>query len=205
MWMSLNLDKYFIMGTMNCQRDPLVVLEEALQAGITMFQLREKGENALTGEAYVQFARKCQNLCHDYKVPFLINDDVELALLLDADGIHVGQDDLNINMFRKRAENKIIGVSVHTMEELKQAVLSGADYVGIGPIFKTSSKTDAKPPAGVAFLKKARTEYPNLPIVAIGGISPSNSSLVREAGADGVAVISAISLSEDIRKTVSEI
>lgn len=193
------------MGTINCQRDPLVVLEAALQAGITIFQLREKGENALTGDAYVQFARKCQKLCHDYRVPFLINDDVELALKLDADGIHVGQDDLNIELFRKRAENKIIGVSVHTMEELEKAVLNGADYVGIGPIFETSSKKDAKPPAGVAFLKKARTDYPNVPIVAIGGISPSNSSIVRQAGADGVAVVSAISLSEDIWKTVSEI
>ncbi len=203
--MSLNLDKYFIMGTINCQRDPLVVLEAALQAGITIFQLREKGENALTGDSYVQFARKCQSLCHAYKVPFLINDDVELALKLNADGIHVGQDDLNIEMFRKRAENKIIGVSVHTMEELEKAIANGADYVGIGPIFETSSKKDAEPPAGVAFLKKARTDYPNVPIVAIGGISPTNSSIVREAGANGVAVISAISLSEDIWKTVREI
>ena len=205
MYMSLNLDKYFIMGSINCQRDPLVVLEEALQAGITMFQLREKGENALTGNAYVHFARKCQKLCHAYKVPFLINDDVELALKLNADGIHVGQDDLNIEMFRKRARNKIIGVSVHTMEELEKAISNGADYVGIGPIFETSSKKDAKPPAGLAFLKMVRSKYPNFSIVAIGGISPLNSSIVREAGADGVAVISAISLSEDIRKTVSEI
>ena len=205
MCMSLNLNKYFIMGTINCQRDPLVVLESALQAGITMFQLREKGENALTGDAYEQFARKCQKLCHDYKVPFLINDDVELALHLEADGIHVGQDDLNIKTFRKRASNKIIGVSVHTMEEMEKAILDGADYVGIGPIFETTSKKDAKRPAGIEFLREAKIEYPNFPIVAIGGISPSNSHIVREAGADGVAVISAISLSEDIWKTVSEI
>lgn len=203
--MSLNLDKYFVMGSINCARDPLTVLEEALQAGITMFQFREKGNHALTGDDYIKFASQCQALCRKYKVPFLVNDDVELALLLDADGIHVGQDDINISMFNKRAEGKIIGVSVHTIEELEQAVLNGANYVGIGPIFATTTKKDAKAPAGVAFLKQARSVYPNLPIVAIGGITPLNSSMVRDAGANGVAVISAISLSNDIWKTVREL
>jgi len=205
MSMSLNLDKYFIMGTINCQHNPLDVLETALQAGITMFQLREKGEHALKGEAYEQFARQCQRLCQHYNVPFIINDDVELALKLNADGIHVGQDDLNIDSFRSRAIGKIIGVSVHTIAELEQAISSGADYVGIGPIFKTASKKDAMPPAGIMFLQKARRKYPNVPIVAIGGITPVNSYIVRKAGADGVAVISAISLSKDIRTTVSEL
>lgn len=200
--MSFNLDKYFIMGSINCERDPISVLEEALQAGITMFQYREKGKNALKGAAYVQFARQCQKLCQAYHVPFIVNDDVQLALKLDADGIHVGQDDLNIESFRQQMKDKIIGVSVHSMKELEQAIRAGADYVGIGPIFETSSKEDAKPPAGITFLAEARENYPQYPIVAIGGITTENSVIVRQAGASGVAVISTISLSSDIRKTV---
>lgn len=200
--MSFHLDKYFIMGSINCQRDPLVVLEEALQAGITMFQFREKGKNALKGDAYVQFARKCQKLCQTYDVPFIVNDDVALALKLDADGIHVGQSDLRIETFYQQMANKIIGVSAHSMEEVKQAIRNGADYVGIGPIFETSSKEDAKPPAGLAFLQEVRASHPHYPIVAIGGITPENSRSVRLAGANGIAVISAISGSHDIRKTV---
>ncbi|MCH7321451.1 thiamine phosphate synthase [Solibacillus sp. MA9] len=203
--MSFKLDKYFIMGTNNCQSEPLIILEKALQAGITMFQWREKGNGALQGEAYEQFALACQQLCKHYKVPFIVNDDVELALKLDADGIHVGQDDLTIEAFRQRAAHKIVGVSVHNMEELEKAMRAGADYVGIGPIFATTSKEDAKVPAGVTFLTEAKTCYPDFPMVAIGGITPLNSAFVREAGADGVAVISAISLSKDIRQTVQSL
>lgn len=200
--MSFNLDKYFIMGSINVHRDPLVVLEEALKAGITIFQWREKGENALTCKAYIEFARQCQQLCRKYHVPFIINDDVELALKLNADGIHVGQDDLHIEQFRHQMKDKIIGVSVHSMEELEEAINGGADYVGIGPIFETFSKKDAKTPAGLSFLKEARNKYPEYPMVGIGGITIENSKLVRQAGANGVAVISAISLSENIHETV---
>ena len=193
------------MGSINCKRDPLSILEEALQAGITIFQYREKGKNALKGDAYVQFARQCQKLCQAYHVPFIVNDDVELALKLDADGIHVGQDDLNIESFRQNMKDKIIGVSVHSMKELEQAIRDGADYVGIGPIFETSSKEDANPPAGITFLAEARGSYPHYPIVAIGGITAANSVIVRQAGANGVAVISAISVSCNIRKTVQRL
>lgn len=190
------------MGSINCQRNPLIILEEALQAGITMFQFREKGKNALKGEAYIQFAQQCQQLCKSYRVPFIVNDDVALAIKLNADGIHVGQDDLRIELFYQQMPNKIIGVSTHSLEQIIQAIRNGADYVGIGPIFETSSKDDAEPPAGLEFLQQVRESYPHLPIVAIGGITPENSDGVRQAGANGVAVISAISKSDDIRKTV---
>lgn len=191
------------MGTINCERDPLSILEEALQAGITMFQLREKGKHALQKEAYVQFARQCQSLCQSYGVTFIVNDDVELALQLDADGIHVGQDDIKIETFRQRASNKIIGVSVHTMEQLTQAIEKGADYVGVGPIFETMSKEDAKSPVGLSLIEEARSKFPHFPIVAIGGITSMTSHTVRLAGANGIAVISEICLSDDISETVS--
>ncbi|QCR34158.1 thiamine phosphate synthase [Lysinibacillus sp. SGAir0095] len=196
-----SLNVYFIMGTLNSS-EPLETLEKALKARITCFQLREKGEGSLTGEALESFARACQKLCKAYGVPFIVNDDVELALKLDADGIHVGQDDLAITEFRARAKNKIIGVSVHNEQEMELAVKSGADYVGIGPIYATKSKTDAQPPAGVDFLQKARSQYPNFPIVGIGGINEKNAAEVRSSGADGVSVISVICESPNIEKTI---
>lgn len=189
------------MGTPNSEQ-PLAVLEEALQAGVTMFQLREKGKEALQGQELEQFAKACQKLCQQYRVPFIVNDDVELALNIDADGIHVGQDDIALENIRAKFKGKIIGVSVHTKEEMVKAVEGGADYVGIGPIFETTSKPDAKKPAGVTFLRQARAMYPTFPIVAIGGITDQNAKQVAQAGADGVAIISAICQSSDRLSTI---
>ncbi|MEK4252520.1 thiamine phosphate synthase [Ureibacillus sp. FSL K6-2830] len=201
----MDLAVYFIMGNENCNNEsPLSVLEDALKAGITIFQLREKGKEPLMGKELEQFARSCQSLCKQYGVPFIVNDDVELALKIDADGIHVGQDDTPIEAIREKFKNKIIGVSVHNKEEMVKAVEGGADYVGIGPIFETKSKPDAKKPAGVNFLKKAREMYPNFPIVGIGGITPFNAQMVLEAGADGIAVISAICNSNNRTQTVQQ-
>lgn len=199
------LKVYFIMGTINCKKDPLQTLKEALEAGITCFQLREKGEGALTGTAYEEFAYACQKMCQNYQVPFIINDDVELALKLNADGIHIGQEDLALSIFRKRAKGKIIGVSVHNIEETELAILNGADYVGIGPIYKTQTKKDAKPPAGLHFLSTIRKQFGAFPIVGIGGITEENASIVRSSGADGVSVISTICDSKNIRRTVEKL
>lgn len=192
------------MGSENAkQREPLCILEEALQAGITMFQFREKGPNALTGQAYENFARDCQKLCQHYHVPFIVNDDVDLALLLQADGVHVGQDDLHISIVREKIGDMLLGISVHSDAELKITLQYGADYVGIGPIFATRSKHDANAPSGTNFLQQVRLHFPELPIVAIGGIDNTNAQPVFEAGADGVAVISAICDSTDIHETVA--
>jgi len=196
------LEVYFIMGTVNCLKDPLETLEHALKAGITCFQLREKGDIRLTGIAYEEFAVACQRLCQKYRVPFIINDDVELAIRLKADGIHVGQDDAAISTFRERVKDMIVGISVHTLAEMELAVQNGADYVGIGPVYNTISKPDAKAPAGLHFLRSIREKYPDFPMVGIGGISEENAQKVRQAGADGVSVISVICRSEDIDRTI---
>lgn len=199
-----DLQLYFIMGTSNVsQQEPLAVLEQALRAGITMFQLREKGPSALTGLAYEQFACQCQKRCQHYHVPFIVNDDVDLAVRLGADGVHIGQDDEQIAIARKKMANRILGVSVHSQEELQTAIDHHADYVGIGPIFATTSKHDAQPPCGTYFLQQTSKLQPDLPIVAIGGINWTNADIVLQAGANGVAVISALCDSEDIEQTVS--
>ncbi|MGN1400122.1 MAG: thiamine phosphate synthase [Bacillus sp. (in: firmicutes)] len=197
-----DLNVYFIMGSRNCrEQHPLAVLEQALEAGITMFQLREKGIGALKGKELLEFAAQCQALCEAYQVPFIVNDYVELACKLGADGIHIGQDDQPLGEIRRNYHG-IIGVSVHTMEEMEAAVAGGADYVGIGPIYKTRTKPDAQPARGVHFLRQMRKVYRGFPIVGIGGIAAGNSAEVREAGADGVAVISEICESKDIKRTI---
>lgn len=197
---------YFIMGSENVtEKKPLALLEEALQGGITMFQFREKGTSAYKGEAYVQFAKACQALCQRYDVPFIVNDDVALALKIGADGIHIGQDDEAVRDVKKRIGSMLLGVSAHTMDDVAEAVANGADYVGIGPIFATTSKDYAKAPAGTDFLSDVAATYPSLPIVAIGGITEDNADQTTRAGADGVAVISTICRSTNVRETIQHL
>ncbi|MCP1122159.1 thiamine phosphate synthase [Bacillus sp. 3103sda1] len=195
-YMSELLQVYFIMGSNNCCKDPLQVMKEALDGGITIFQYREKGEGALTGEERYAFAKQLQSLCKEYNVPFIVNDDVELALELDADGVHVGQDDEGIKTVREKMGDKIIGVSAHTIEEARFAIENSADYLGVGPIFPTNTKKDAKAVQGTEGLRFFRESGVEVPIVGIGGITIENAASVIEAGADGVSVISAISLAD---------
>ncbi|MFI8707726.1 thiamine phosphate synthase [Bacillus sp. NPDC077411] len=194
--MSELLQVYFIMGSNNCSKDPLQVMKEALDGGVTLFQYREKGDGALTEENLYTFAGQLQSLCKKYHVPFIVNDDVELAIALDADGVHIGQDDENIQIVREKMGDKIIGVSAHTIEEARFAIENGADYLGVGPIFQTNTKKDAKAVQGTAGLRFFRESGIEIPIVGIGGITTYNAASVVEAGADGVSVISAISLAE---------
>lgn len=200
------LKVYFIMGSQNTgSADPLHVLELALKGGITCFQFREKGEGARQGKDYIEYARSCQSLCKQYGVPFIVNDDVSLAVALQADGVHVGQDDELAQYVRAKMPGEILGVSAHTIEEVELAIQAGADYVGIGPIYETKSKADAMPAAGVAFLTKIAQDYSELPIVGIGGITSENAKEVLDAGADGVSIISAIAQSEDVIGTVKKL
>jgi thiamine-phosphate pyrophosphorylase len=188
---------YFIMGSNNCTKDPLYVMEEALKGGVTLFQFREKGEGSLRGEEYVTFAKQAQLLCKKHNVPFIVNDDIELALLLDADGVHIGQEDEQVEAVRAKIGNKILGVSAHTLEEARLAIEKGADYLGVGPVFPTNTKSDARAVQGTSIIQQFRGAGLTIPIVGIGGITVENADMVIKAGADGVSVISAISLAED--------
>ena len=199
------LQVYFVMGSVNVKgADPLDILERALTGGITMFQFREKGRGAKKGGEYEALALECQRLCRQYNVPFIINDDVELALKLDADGLHIGQEDGNVERIRSQIGSKWLGVSVHTREEAELAYHAKADYVGIGPVFGTKSKENAPPPSGTALIAETRALFPDLPIAAIGGVTGDNAHIPLRAGADGVAVISWLceskEMEEDIRK-----
>lgn len=200
-WLKL----YFIMGSNNCRKDPLEVLQEAIEGGITLFQFREKGQDALTGASKFRLAKKMQELCKRNGVPFIVNDDVDLAIALDADGVHVGQDDESAEEVRDRIGNKIIGVSAHNREEAERAIAQGADYLGVGPIFPTQTKDDAKEAQGPEIIRSMRNDGIHLPIVGIGGITAHNAHSVMRAGADGISVISAISLAEDIGASAREL
>ena len=199
------LKLYFICGTTTCLgKDLYTVVEEALKGGITLFQFREKGKGALEGKEKLELAIKLQNLCKKYNVPFIVNDDIELALEIDADGVHVGQDDLGVDEIRKLMPNKIIGLSIGNEEELKQSKVEYVDYVGVGPVYVTQSKDDAGGAIGYEGLELMRRLLPQMPLVAIGGIQTQHIKDVMKTNVDGVSIISAISYSDNIEKTVRE-
>ena len=191
------LSVYFIMGSNNTAGDPLTVIEKALKGGATLFQFREKGEGALKAGDQTAFARQVQALCKQFNVPFIINDDVELALELDADGVHIGQDDDKAADVRARIGDKILGVSAHTLEEVLKAEKDGADYIGAGPVYPTETKRDTKAVQGVSLIQEIRRQGIGIPVVGIDGITVENCVPVIEAGADGISVISAISKAAD--------
>ena len=199
------LKLYFICGTTTCLgKDLYTVVEDALKGGITLFQFREKGKGALEGKEKLELAVKIQDLCKKYNVPFIVNDDIELALEIDADGVHVGQDDLGVDEIRKLMPNKIIGLSIGNEEELKQSKVEYVDYVGVGPVYVTQSKDDAGGAIGYEGLELMRKLLPQMPIGAIGGFQTQHIKDVMKTNVDGVSIISAISYSDNIEKTVRE-
>lgn len=199
------LRKYLIMGSQNGTRSPVDILTEAIAGGITVFQFREKGKDALTGQAKFDLARQLREICQQNNVLFIVNDDVDLVDPLNADGIHVGQDDTPVKEVRARFPNKVIGLSVSNQQEVRQSPLDLVDYLGAGPVFATTTKPDAKQPVGTDWIKTLRTSLPHLPLVGIGGITVENAHSVIEAGADGVSVISAITEAEHIQAAVRQL
>lgn len=169
-------------------------VEEALKGGITCLQLREKN---LDEEAFIEEAKKIKRLTDAYKVPFIINDNVKVALAVDADGVHVGQRDMAAQDVRAQlGPNKILGVSAQTVQQAIKAQEAGADYIGVGAMFTTSTKKDANATSRET-LKEIRNNV-HIPIVAIGGINKENLMELAGYGADGIAVVSAIFAQKNI-------
>jgi thiamine-phosphate pyrophosphorylase len=191
------LQLYLVMGSQNSFDEPAHVLKAAIEGGVTLFQFREKGEHAKKGAERKQLARQLQVICKQHGVPFIVNDDVELAIELDADGVHIGQDDGNPEEVRKKIGDKILGISTHSVEEAKAAVAQGADYIGVGPMYHTVTKADIEEVRGPIVIQEIRAAGISLPLVGIGGITSERITAIIEAGADGVALISAISKSEN--------
>ena len=187
-------DSHYLNGRKLCE-----LVEEAILGGVTMIQIREK---EMSHEEFKQEALEVQEVCQKYHVPLLINDDVKLCKEIDADGVHIGQDDLDLKETRKLlGEDKIIGVSAHNMKEAKKAYEDGADYLGVGAIFSTQTKNDAQD-VSMKTLNEI-CQKADIPVVAIGGINQVNVLEFMGIDLDGVAIVSSIFGSEDIQKASS--
>ena len=176
-------------------------VKEALENGVTCVQLREK---ELDESDFLKEAKQISTLCKEYKVPFIVNDNVNIAIACKADGIHIGQEDMELKSVRKLVgEDVIIGVSAHTVEEAIKAREGGADYIGIGAVFATSTKTDVD----ILSFETLRSicEAVDIPTVAIGGIKKDNICKLKGSGIDGVAVVSAIFAAKDIATATKEL
>ena len=176
-------------------------IEEALEGGVTMVQLREK---ELQEDAFIDEAIQVKKLCARYHVPLIINDNVDVALKSGADGVHVGIEDQPVAEIRKRVgESFIIGATAKTVEQAKEAEASGADYLGVGAVFRSPTKKNAIRITGGQL--KEICDSVGIPAVAIGGISLSNVCEIAGCGMDGIAVVSAIFAAEDIRTAAARL
>ena len=176
-------------------------VEKALEGGATFIQLREKH---LDHDTFLEEAKELKKLCAKYHVPFVLDDDVELALEVGADGVHVGQSDMEAGDVRaKLGEDKIVGVSAQTVEQALLAQERGADYLGVGAVFPTSSKDDAVEVDHETV--KAICEAVDIPVIAIGGITKDNVQELSGCGLCGIAGISAIFAKPDIKKATEEL
>ncbi len=189
---------YLILDQQYTRRDIVSIAVEAVEAGVDIIQYREK---ILTGRDALAVAKRLRAITEKAGVLFIVNDDPALALAAGADGVHLGQEDLSVDVARKIiGKDKVIGISTHTDQEVLAANNLDVNYIGFGPIFHSSTKTVATP-HGIDGIKRVRGLV-SVPMIAIGGITHENASDVMIAGAEGVAVLSAILSAPDIKKVV---
>jgi len=175
-------------------RSTLDIVKAAVSGGVTCVQLREKDCSTLE---FIEQARAIKNFLGARKIPLIINDRLDVALAVGADGVHLGQKDMPLEMARKIAgSSMLIGISAESVQDAIEAENGGADYLGVSPIYATPTKTDTAPPLGLEGLREIRKRV-EIPLVGIGGLNNSNAAEVIRNGADGVAVVSAIVAAED--------
>ncbi len=190
---------YFITDSKLSRAGNISDVKHAVAGGVKVIQYRNK--DASTKQMYEE-ALKLKSICKD--VIFLINDRLDIALSVGADGLHLGSADLPYKVARKLlGKHKIIGLTVHSVREARQALKLGADYIGVAPIFATRTKPGAGKPKGSRLIKEIRKRV-SLPIVAIGGINLSNAKEVIAAGADGLCAISAVLTKPDVKKEIEK-
>jgi thiamine-phosphate pyrophosphorylase len=183
-------------------RSNIEVVREMIRGGVSVIQYREKHAHKRIREIYAE-CRAIREITAENGVMFIVNDFVDIALLVDADGVHVGQDDLPVDAVRKLVGDKLIGLSTHSPEQALAAIAIGADYIGVGPIFETQTKDDVCAPVGLDYLAYAAANVP-IPFVAIGGIKEHNMAEVLRNGARSVClvteIVGAANISETVRK-----
>lgn len=203
-WVKQKLEKAGVPVTDDALREGLLAdTRAALEGGMTYVQMREKGD-PMTEDELLTEALALKALCEEYGVPFVIDDDVELAKKCGADGVHVGQSDMACVEARKAlGERKVVGVSAQTVKQAVQAEKDGADYLGVGAVFPTGSKDDADDVSHDTV--KAICEAVSIPVIAIGGISKDNVGQLAGLGLDGIAVISAIYAADDLKAATEDL
>jgi len=190
---------YFITDSTLSRAGNINDVSRAVACGVEVVQYRNK--NAESRKIYEEAVR-LRKICSD--VLFLINDRIDIALVTKADGVHLGQTDIPCLVARKiLGSRKIIGITVHNLAEAKEAETSGADYLGVSPIFQTNTKLDAGKPAGIALIEEIR-EQVSIPLIAIGGINHSNATEVIRAGADGLCAISCVVAKENVDEEIKK-
>jgi thiamine-phosphate pyrophosphorylase len=190
---------YFITDLKLSKSGNLSDVKNAVKAGVSVVQYRNK-----TGSSKKMYeeAMQLKKICRD--IIFIVNDRIDIALAVDADGVHLGQNDMPYNVARKLLGNKIIGATVHDINQAFQAEKDGANYLGVAPIFATTTKTDAGKPCGVSLIKEIKKRC-KIPIVAVGGINHENICAVVAAGADAVCAISAVVGKENVFNEIKNI
>jgi thiamine-phosphate pyrophosphorylase len=193
---------YAILDPTQSRGRPLIsILQNLLKGGSRLVQLRVK---KMTSNEFFQLAREARRLTRQAGSLFIVNDRVDIALASEADGVHLGQEDLPLGIARKLMGDKIIGISTHDLEQAREAERGGADYIGFGPIFGTTTKDTGYSPRGLARLREIRKAV-KIPIVAIGGITEDEVAQVWEAGADAAAIISDLMQADDVVAKVRRI
>lgn len=194
--MTVNYDLYLVTEETTPLPRLLEIVEEAVKGGVTIVQLREKKSG---GKVFYEKAKALKKLLAAYEIPLIINDRVDVALAVEADGVHIGQSDLPVEVVRAMLPSSmIVGLSVSTVEEAEEAAAKGADYIGIGSVFPTESKDDAEV-LEEGMISKI-TKMVDLPAVAIGGIQEANLNALKEQGLSGISVVSAIMKAKEPKK-----
>lgn len=198
---NIDLSLYLVTDNSENEEKFLKTIEEAIIGGVSVVQIREKTADTLE---FYNLALKVKEITTKYDIPLIINDRVDVALAIDADGVHVGQSDMPCDVTRKLiGENKILGVSAATISEAKKAESDGADYIGTGAVFPTATKDDAP-----KITKKDLSDIVksiNIPVVAIGGITLENASELKDTGIAGLSVVSAIMSADNPKKASEEL
>ncbi len=198
---NLDLSLYLVTDDSSDEKKFLNTIEESIKGGVKVVQIREKTADTLT---FYNLALEVKKITDKYDIPLIINDRVDIALAIDADGVHVGQSDLPCDITRKLiGESKILGISASKISEAKKAQKEGADYIGTGAIFPTATKDDA--PSVTKDELRDIVESIDIPVVAIGGIKLSNVDEIKDCGIKGISVVSEIMDSNDPKKTSEEL
>lgn len=184
-------------------RSNLQVVKEMIRGGVTVIQYREKHADKSIREIFEE-CRQIRDITREHDVLFMVNDFVDIAMLVDADGVHVGQDDLPVDQVRKLMDDKIIGLSTHSPEQAQKALEIGADYIGVGPIFETHTKDDVCDPVGMRYLEHVIAQVP-IPFVAIGGIKEHNMRDICQRGAKTICLVTEIVGADDIAAKVKRL